>query len=133
MTRRKPVWKRAAYGSLLAALMTLSISCADPPGTWFGDLEGWREGNPSYDEFTEDMLLASCDKMQECEMLSEYFTYEDCLALGDRVDTGEEFVCEDYDVAAAIECLAAQQQASCEEFPTSGDWNAVCNEVCSND
>jgi hypothetical protein len=86
-----------------------------------------------YDTFGDDMLQTSCDKMEECEFFTDYFTYEDCLALGDVEDTGgEEWVCEDYDSGAAKECVDAWAAVSCDDFLT-GTGLEICDDVCSND
>ena len=83
-----------------------------------------------YDDWGDDLLLAACDKMDHCDLFSQYFTYEDCLALGDKPDDGWE--CQDYDCDAGEACLAAYQTVSCDDFIAGNGLN-VCEQVCSND
>ncbi len=86
-----------------------------------------------YDTFGDDMLNASCDKMEECEFFTEYFTYDDCIALGDVEDTGGEvWECADYDSGAAKECVTAWTDVSCDDF-LAGAGTEICDDVCSND
>ncbi len=81
------------------------------------------------DTYADDMLNASCDKMEECE----YFTYDDCKALGDVEDTSAEpWECADYDSGAAKECVDAYAAVSCDDFLTMTGLE-ICNDVCSND
>jgi hypothetical protein len=86
-----------------------------------------------YETFGDDMLQTSCDKMEECEFFTDYFTYDDCLALGDAEDTGGEvWECADYDSGAAKECVDAWAAVSCDDFLT-GTGLEICDDVCSND
>lgn len=84
-----------------------------------------------YDTFGDDMLLAACNKMRDCDFLSSYFTYEDCMALEDVEDTGEPWECEDYDCESAVACEAAWVASTCQQLQ-DGTGFEVCDDVCSN-
>ena len=84
-----------------------------------------------YDTFADDLLQTSCDKMQECEMFTDYFTYDDCLALGDIEDTSTEpWECADYDGGAAKDCVDEYAAIACEDLASGAP--AICDSVCSN-
>lgn len=85
-----------------------------------------------YDTFADEMLQTSCDKMQECELFNDYFTYDDCLALGDIEDTSTDpWECADYDSGAAKECVDGWAAISCDDL-LAGSTVDVCDTVCSN-
>ena len=91
------------------------------------------EGPYDYEAFSEDMLQAACDKMEECAFFTDYFTYDDCRALGDVEDTGgHEWVCEGYDTRAAQACVEEWINVSCDDF-LAGIGLDVCDDVCRND
>jgi len=94
---------------------------------------GSDPGPYDYERFRDDMVQASCDKMEECDFFTEYFTYADCLALSDAQDTGySSWDCSNYDSRAAQECVEAWENVSCDDFVT-GTGLDVCDDVCSND
>jgi len=81
------------------------------------------------DTYTEDVLQLTCDKMEECDMFSEYFTYDDCMTIADVEDSGVEVLeCEDYDSSAAQECTDLWADVSCDDFAAP----AICADICSN-
>lgn len=88
--------------------------------------------NYDYDEFGDDMLLAACDKFAACDLFTDYFTYQDCLALSDVEDTGEPWRCADFDCEAGFDCVTAYQTVSCDDF-MNGVGLDDCEDVCSND
>ena len=95
----------------IAALLALSTLAAC----------GWSE-----EEFSEEYLVAACDKLDECEILTEVYSYEDCLAT-----PGPEQECEDYDSKSAEACVEATHAVSCEDFLLA-QGTEICDEVCSN-
>lgn len=97
------------------------------------DTDTEPDGPYDYEQFSDDMLQVSCDKMEECEFFTDYFTYDDCMALADQVDTGHyTWECQDYDSRAAQDCVVAWAAVSCDDFLT-GTGLEVCDDVCSND
>ena len=85
-----------------------------------------------FDTFADDSLQATCDKMEECELFNDYFTYDDCMALGDVEDTGSEvWECADYDSKAAKDCVTALTDVTCDDY-SAGSGTEICNDVCSN-
>ncbi len=110
--------------------------CDDPDCAASPDCQPDTTGNGDYydyEQFADDMLQASCDKLDECDFYTEYFTYEDCLALGDPGDTGHQsWDCEDYDDDAARQCVEDWQNISCDDF-IEGHGLESCSDVCSND
>jgi hypothetical protein len=104
------------------------VDCVDP------DCEGAEECHceyPAYDAFVDDFLLAACGKLQECGLFNDQFTYEDCLALNFESDTGEPWVCQDYDCEVAATCIEQMEAVSCEEY-IDGVGYPACEQYCSN-
>ncbi len=52
--------------------------------------------------------------MEGCDFFQDYFTYDDCVALGDVEDSVYE--CDDYDSSAAKDCVDAWASVSCDDF-----------------
>ncbi len=82
---------------------------------------GWSE-----DEFSDEYLVAACDKLDECGVLTEDYSYEDCVAT-----PGPEQECQDYDSKAAEACVEATNAVSCEDLLME-QGTEICEEVCSN-
>ena len=108
-----------------------ATDCDDTDCQGTDDCPECENPGADYDGYADDYLPVMCGKMQECDLLNAYFTYEDCMALADAVDTGEPFECEDFDCYSAEQCLLQVAAVSCEDF-SSGQGIDACNEVCSN-
>ena len=99
--------------------------CEDPDCDGSPDCFCW---DYPYDDFEDDLQQTVCDKVAECGMFSEHFTYEDCMAPYE--DDG--WVCVDYDCEAADACDAGWAAIACDAI-ASGQAVDVCTAVCSND
>jgi len=94
---------------------------------------GTLVGCYDYDTFADERFQTSCDKMDECGYFTAYFTYEDCLAIGDIEDTGlDVWECGNYDSRAARECVDAWAAISCDVYMV-GTGLESCDDVCTND
>ena len=85
-----------------------------------------------YDDFVEGYIPALCDKMLVCDFFTDYFTYEDCMALGEQQDTGQQWECEDFDCSAAAACIEEWQVLTCDDLFLGGV-TPSCDQVCRND
>jgi len=84
-----------------------------------------------YETFADELQTTMCDKMQECEMFTDYFTYEDCTAEPAEDTSAEEWVCEEYNSDAAKDCVDGWTTITCEDL-TGGSTVDICADVCSN-
>lgn len=92
---------------ILLALATL-VACDYNLDKFQGKSEG--DDDDKEPDFYNDALKA----METCHFYQDYFTYDDCLALGDADDL--EYEVEDYGSCYAKELVDALKEATVEDF-----------------
>ena len=147
------VSRHAAVLCFLVVAATLASCDSDGEGTEPGDCTDRADndgdglfdcddegcaGSPDCDrytvaEFSQDVLEAMCNKMDECGWLDDLgWTLEECLEQGPSDTAGGDEECEDFSPVAAEACIEAIEESTCEDY-AEGVGLDVCEQVCSND
>ena len=97
-------------------------------------------GGMTEDEFADEMIVVTCDKMFECTTAEEieaagaFWVFgadsEECQAIFDSAEATEDTGAEcEFDGAAAQECLDGYESMTCEEA-AEGTAPDACNNIC---
>ncbi|MFH1465354.1 MAG: hypothetical protein ABIO70_13285 [Pseudomonadota bacterium] len=86
-----------------------------------------------FETFSDDFLIAVCDKLAECEVFTDDYTKDDCLNPEEIEDTSgaEEWVCEEFDGDMAQTCIDNLTAATCDDYATVLT-SSECTSYCSN-
>ncbi len=84
-----------------------------------------------YDTFADEFSDAMCNKYDECDYFTEYWTYDMCMGTDAEDTGGTEWLCEDYDSALAQECVDGWVALTCDDLAAASTPDA-CTTVCSN-
>ena len=85
----------------------------------------------SKSSYTEDVSAAYCTLYDDCDYfkVQQIDDYDDCLTVVAERQDPENLDC-DWDAGAAVECVEAINQMTCDEM-YDGDYPLACEQVCT--
>lgn len=97
----------------------------------------------SEEEYTDESIRVLCEKWEECDVLAAMYgimgeTADECITIlesaATTTTTGTTTEgCVDYDGAAAADCVAGWEEATCDQINDFTWQPESCKDVCSND